>query len=129
MYYFSGFAMKAGDVIEATVNASSTTSGIAILNNLSTGKTVTHTWSSKDTYGTLCGTDAEWIVEDYSENLGLVTFADFGAVSFTGASAVTAAGTIGLDDPGAFIFDMQQESKILTNCSISSRTSVECLWL
>jgi hypothetical protein len=45
--------------------------------NISTGKTVTHTFSNEASLGSLCEYNAEWIVEDFDENGSEVTFADF----------------------------------------------------
>jgi hypothetical protein len=66
----------------------------------------------------LCEQDAEWIVEDFEEGGGLVPFANFGTVTFSGASAKTASGSVG---PGsANIIDIQQGSQVLTRSSVSS---------
>ena len=62
-YTFSGFAVKPGDSIRATVIATSTTSGTAKIENLTTGKSTTHSFSGEGSTGTLCETNAEWIVE------------------------------------------------------------------
>ena len=66
----------------------------------------------------LCEQDAEWIVEDFEENGGLVAFADFGTVTFTGASAGKSSGSSG--PSGATIIDIEQNSKVLTSVSTSS---------
>ena len=62
-YTFSNFAVSPGDVVQATVNATSKTSGTATLINLSTGESVTHSFSNEGGTGSLCLIDAEWIVE------------------------------------------------------------------
>ncbi|KAF9229985.1 peptidase A4 family-domain-containing protein [Melanogaster broomeanus] len=85
-YDFSGVSLAAGDVIKLTVTASSTTSGTAVIENLSTSQTVTKALTSS--YA-LCEADAEWIVEDFEEETLLVPFAcgAFGTIEFTNASA------------------------------------------
>jgi hypothetical protein len=61
-------------------------------------------------------------VEDFEENGGLVPFANFGTVTFTGASATTASG--GTTGPsGSVLIDIEQSSKVLTSVS-SSGSSV-----
>ena len=67
------------------VTAFSSTSGVFTITNTGTGKTLTMELTSDDT---LCMQDAEWIVEDFG--LPPQPFADFGNVTFTGATAITA---------------------------------------
>lgn len=126
---FSGISISAGDSIQMTVTATSKTSGSAVIENLTTGTTKTHTFSGESD-GSLCEYNAEWIVEDFSEctssgDCSLVPFADFGTVTFTGASAVQSGTTVG--PSGATIIDIEQNSEILTSCSASSST-VTCTY-
>lgn len=128
-YTFSGISISAGDSIQMTVTATSKTGGSAVIENLTTGTTVTHSFSGV-TDGSLCEYNAEWIVEDFSEcsssgDCELVPFADFGTVTFTGASAVKSGTTVG--PSGATIIDIEQDSEILTSCSASSST-VTCTY-
>jgi hypothetical protein len=112
-YDFDDFSLGAGDTIQMTVTASSTTAGVAKLENLSTGQSVTHSFSGET--DSLCEANAEWIVEDFSDGNSLVPFADFTTVTFTGASAVTDGNTV--DTTGATIIDMRQNNRVLTSCS------------
>ncbi|EPS99593.1 hypothetical protein FOMPIDRAFT_1124041 [Fomitopsis schrenkii] len=113
-YDFDSISFSAGDSVQLTVTASSTTSGTVVIENLSTGQTVTQDLTSSYE---LCEENAEWIVEDYEEGDSLVPFADFGTVTFTGASATTGSGSIG--PGGATLFDIQQNGEILTSSSVS----------
>ncbi|KAI8624765.1 peptidase A4 family-domain-containing protein [Xylariaceae sp. FL1651] len=124
-YDFSGFPLKAGDQIKITVTASSKKAGIATLQNLTTGKSVSHSFSNEGNQ--LCEYDAEWIVEDYEENGSLVSFANFGSVTFTGASAVKSGSTVGVS--GAAILDIKQSSSVLTDCSTSGSSTVTCSYV
>jgi len=124
-YDFSGISISAGDTIKTTVTATSKTAGKAVIENVTTGTTVTHTFSGSE-QGDLCEYDAEWIVEDFESGSSLVTFADFGTVTFTSASAVKSGTTVGVT--GASIIDIEQNSKILTSCSIPSSSSVKCVY-
>lgn len=101
--------------MKVTVTASSTTSGTAVIENLTTGKTVSESITSSSA---LCEQDAEWIVEDYEEGDSLVPFADFGTVTFTSASAGKSSGSSG--PSGATIIDIEQNNKVLTSVSTSS---------
>lgn len=51
------------------------------------GKSVTHTFTSQSK--ALQELNAEWIVEDFESGGALVPFANFGTVTFTGATATT----------------------------------------
>ena len=115
-YDFSGISISAGDVITTTVTASSTTSGTAVIENVSTGQTVTKSLSSSSA---LCEENAEWIVEDFEENGSLVPFANFGTVTFSNAVATTSSGsTVG--PSGSTIIDIEQNNQVLTSVSTSS---------
>ncbi|KAK7420921.1 hypothetical protein QQX98_002485 [Neonectria punicea] len=122
-YTFTGFAISAGDSIKMTVKANSKTSGTATIQNLTTGKSTSHTFSSQ-TYS-LCETDAEWIVEDFQSGSSLVAFADFDEFVFTDAKATTTSGsTVGVS--GATILDIRQNNKVLTDCGTSGSYGVYC---
>ena len=111
-----------------TVTATSTTSGSAVIENLTTHQTVSQGFSGV-TAGSLCEYNAEWIIEDFEECNGnscsLVPFADFGTVEFTSCSAVKHGSTVGVT--GATIFDIEQNGQILTSCSDTSST-VTCTY-
>ncbi|RSL71776.1 hypothetical protein CEP53_001337 [Fusarium sp. AF-6] len=120
-YSFSNFQVSVGDKIRMTVDASSKTKGIATLENLTTNQKVTHSFSS--TPSTLCETNAEWIVEAFQENGSQVTLADFGTVTFTGATVSGSSGSTG--PQGADIIDISPDEgqTVLAKGSISG-TSV-----
>lgn len=80
------------------------------------------------THPRLCETNAEWIVEDFSSGNSLVPFANFGTVTFTGASVTTTSGsTLGVT--GAEILDIKQSNTVLTSCSTSGTSSVTCSYV
>ncbi|BAE62645.1 unnamed protein product [Aspergillus oryzae RIB40] len=113
---FSGISISAGDKVKVTVDASSKTAGTAIVENLTTGKTVSHTFAGQDD-NALCETNAEWIMEDFSSFLSLVPFANFGTVTFTDISATSGDSSVGASN--ATIIDIQQNNKTLTSSSAS----------
>lgn len=110
-----------------TVTATSKTAGTAVIENNTKGETVTHTFTNEGSEGDLCETNAEWIVEDFEEGSSLVTFADFGTVTFTGASAKSGSSSVGVT--GATIIDIEQSSKVLTDCSTSGSSTVTCSYV
>jgi hypothetical protein len=118
------FSLKisAGDSIQMTVDASSKTAGKATIENLTTGKSVSHSFSRESS--ALCETNAEWIVEDFQSGNSLVPFADFGKFSFTSCSAGKTSGAT-VDTSGAQIMDIRQSGNILTSCSASG-SDVTC---
>ncbi|KAF5365899.1 hypothetical protein D9757_011051 [Collybiopsis confluens] len=75
---FTGFPMAAGDSITVTIQATSATSGTVTLDNNTQQKSVSKTLKAPSSTATLAGQNAEWIVEDFSVNGGLVNFVDFG---------------------------------------------------
>lgn len=125
-YDFSGIDISEGDTIKVTVTVTSKSAGVATVENVSTGTTKTHTFSSSSTQADLCEYNAEWIVEDFEQGSSLVSFADFGTVEFTSASAIKSGSTVGVT--GAQILDIQQSSKVLTTCSTPSSSSVKCVY-
>lgn len=116
---FSGFSVSVGDQVYMEVDATSKKSGVATLQNLSNGQKVSHTFTSGSTESSLCETNAEWIVEDFQSGGSLIPFANFGSITFTGASAVGSAGTV--TPRGGTIIDIQDSSsnKVLTDCATS----------
>jgi len=126
-YDFSGISIAAGNTIKVTVTATSETAGTAVIENVSTGTTVSHTFSNEASEGSLCEYNAEWIVEDYESGSSLVKFADFGTVTFTGCSATDGSGTVGTT--GATVIDIEQNGKVLTDCSVPSSSEVTCTYV
>lgn len=116
-YNFDGFTISAGDVISISVDASSTSSGTATIENTSTGQSVNHNFDG-GVQGTLCETNAEWIVEDFESGGSEVPFANFGTVTFSNAQATTGSGSVGPD--GATIMDIKQGDSVLTSSSADS---------
>jgi hypothetical protein len=75
------------------------------------------------TSGTLCGFDAEWIVEDFEEGNSLVPFADFGTVVFTDCSATAGGSTVTPGSGDAQNIYIESESgETLTKITISGST-------
>jgi len=107
-YDFSGISLSAGDIVVLRLTATSKTSGIAAIENVTTGTTLTHTFTNEASIGSLCEYDAEWIVDSSG---------DFGSVTFSDCSA----GTLGTS--GAKVIDSTDIS-----CSIPSSSEVKCTW-
>jgi len=105
-YDFTGITISAGNTLKLTIVATSTTSGTATVENVSTGQSVTHTFTAQT--GSLCGTNAEWIVEDYEQNSALVPLANFGTVTFSAAAVTEGGKTVGVS--GAQVIDMSTSS-------------------
>jgi len=115
-FNFNGISINSGDVIRLTVTASSTTSGTALIENLSNGQQVSQFITSSSA---LCEQNAEWIVEDFDSGGSQVPFCNFGTVSFTNAVAyLNGGGTISPN--GATELDILQNGQVLTSVSESS---------
>ena len=127
-YYFSNLDISTGNVIRATVNSSTSTSGIATIENLTNGQTGVRHLSSTSA---LCGRNAEWIVEDFEDGNGnQVPFANFGTVTFTDAIA-SGPGTGTYTPDGAIAItleDPENDYQVLTSVSINgSSVTIEYL--
>jgi hypothetical protein len=115
--YDFDITISEGDTITATVSSTSFTAGAAIIENVTTGKTVSKSLTSTSALG---GQNAEWIVEDYEEGSSLVKLVNWGTVTFTGATAKTA--TTSENAASAQILDIEQNGKVLTSVSVSGST-------
>jgi Peptidase A4 family len=123
----SAFSFTAGDEVSVSVTSSSSSKGKVVLNNLSTGQSVTQSVSAPDSSSTLGGQNAEWIVEDFEDNGGLVPFANFGSVLFTNAVAKTKSQTLGTS--GADIIEIEDDNgNVLTTVSIPSSSEVQLVY-
>jgi hypothetical protein len=101
------------------VNVTTTTSGSATIENLTTGKIVTKSLTSTSALG---GENAEWIVEDFEEGDSLIAFADFGKVTFTDCVAATSQSSKGVS--AATIMDIENTSdEVLTDTSVVDASS------
>jgi len=123
---FTGITISAGNSITVTVTATSTRAGTATIKNNTTGVTVTHSFSGAQVEASLCEQNAEWIVEDFESGSSLVPFANFGTVTFTGASAKK--GTTTVPVTGATIIDLEQNT-VLTNCGLVGTSGVTCTYV
>jgi len=115
-YDFS-LTVSAGDTIAISVASTSTKAGTAVIENVTTGKSVSKSLTSSYALG---GQNAEWIVEDFEENGSLIKFADFGTVEFTDCVAKTSSSSEG--PSSATVIDIEQSSKVLTTVTIGSST-------
>jgi hypothetical protein len=121
-YDFSNFPVKAGNVIQIDITATSTIKGTVKLTNVSSGKSVSQTLNAPSG-STLCRENAEWIVEDFESGGSLVALSNFGTVVFTGASAaLSTGGTEGISS--ATIIDLKQGSTTYTDVTIDSGSQV-----
>lgn len=107
--------ISAGDVMQISVHATSIVTGTATVDNLSTGQSVTHTFSEPGLQLPLCEQNAEWIVEDFLQNGSQVPFSNFGTVTFSNATAIHNGKAVG--PSGATIYDIKQNGKVLTHSS------------
>lgn len=124
-YNFVNFDIHAGDIIRLTAASSSTTSGSVLVENLTTGQSVAHTFSNESS--PLCQENADWIVEDFVTGSSLKPMANFGTVTFTNCSVTQTSGNK-LGVTGSTIINMQQNGKVMTDCSTSHGNTVSCTY-
>ncbi|KAE8313202.1 peptidase A4 family-domain-containing protein [Aspergillus transmontanensis] len=97
-----------GDVVFASVESTSNSEGVAVIENLTTGKNVTVTASAPAATATLTGQNAEWILEDLAVDGDGLTFVDFGEATFTGCVAKAGGKEYGLG--GSALYAIQDSS-------------------
>jgi len=125
---FTGIPIAAGNVIQLTVTSTSSSAGTAVIENVSTGVTVTKALTAPNTAAHLQGINAEWIVEDFEEGNSLVPFADFGSVTFTDAVAKTASESVTLSGASPIIL-VSSANKPLVSVTIASTSSLEVTYV
>ena len=123
-YDFSGISINAGDTLAISVSSSSSSAGVATIDNLSNGQSVSQNLNAPSSSSNLGGQNAEWIVEDFEEGSSLVPFANFGTVSFTSAQYTSSGGGSG-GVSGAEVLDIQQSGQTLTSVNIPSDSEVD----
>ncbi|EJD41585.1 Aspergilloglutamic peptidase, partial [Auricularia subglabra TFB-10046 SS5] len=118
--YYDDFAIGEGDKIKVTVTAFTTESGVAVIENLSTGEQVNQTLV---TPWTICEQDADWVVEDFGMSDGRAKgapFADFGTLTFTDVSvSLASGGTMGPSDVTNLI-DLKINETVYTSTSVKA---------
>ncbi|RDL42338.1 uncharacterized protein BP5553_02317 [Venustampulla echinocandica] len=124
----TAFSFKEKDVISISITSSSSTKGTIVLSNINTGKSFSKTLEAPSAAAALGGQNAEWIVEDYSQNGALVPFANFGTVHFS--ECVAKAGTTNVGTKGAEIINLKVKDtgKVLTDVTIPSESEVHVVY-
>ncbi|CAI7649456.1 unnamed protein product [Penicillium crustosum] len=112
--------LSAGDVVVAKVESFSPSKGVAIIENKSSGQSVTKTLSAPSSSATLGGQNAEWIVEDFNAGNTMVPLVNFGQVDFTGAQAEAGGKRYGVNN--AAVLDIQQNGDVKAHVEIRSDT-------
>jgi hypothetical protein len=117
-------SVSAGDVITLSVSASTSTSGTATVENLTTGLADTIDLTSTSALG---GQNAEWIVEDFMVNGALVPLANFGTVNFEDCVASTGSQNLGPGD--ATVIEIENSNGVvLTGVEIVSESAVHIVY-
>lgn len=121
------FSISPRDVISIYLTTSSKSSGSVMIDNITTGQSITTSASSSSSSAVLGGQNAEWIVEDFEINGSQVPFADFGTVLFTDAVASTSSQSVGTSD--ATIIELKDSNgRILTDVTIPSSSEVQIVY-
>ncbi|OBT89105.1 hypothetical protein VE02_01975 [Pseudogymnoascus sp. 03VT05] len=124
--YQSGLTFAPGDTLRFTVHSTSYTSGTTTVENLNNGQWVSQTYTSETDYP-LCETDAEWILEDWTQNGQPVPLYNWGTISIFDTVArnpnrqVTAA--------GADIVNININGYTLTESNVQSDGTVSVTYI
>lgn len=114
--------INAGDVVVVKVYSTSESTGVAIIENETTGESETSTVEAPQTTSTLSGQTVEWIVEDFQESGSLVTFLNFGTLEFTGMTAGALNQTYDLSK--ALLIDILHDNSIVAEASFTGSDAV-----
>ncbi|KAI1259047.1 peptidase A4 family-domain-containing protein [Xylariaceae sp. FL1019] len=115
---YSGITVTSGESVTVTATKTGTNSGVTTLT--AGGTTVTHTFSNQNS--PLPGASAEWIVEDFLSGNSLVPLADWGTVTFTGASAIINGATVTPGSGNAVNIELESGNSVVSSESISGST-------
>ncbi|RHZ45457.1 A4/G1 family peptidase [Aspergillus thermomutatus] len=121
--YDFNLAVNRGDVLVVKVESKSPSQGVAIIENQTSGQTVTKTLTAPAATATLAGQNADWIVEDFQYGDGMVPLVDFNSVVFSGTVAKAGGKSYGVSD--ATIIEMEQNGKRRTRTTILSDSKLE----
>ncbi|EUC43478.1 hypothetical protein COCMIDRAFT_28071 [Bipolaris oryzae ATCC 44560] len=120
--YLDDFEVRGGDVMQVDIATTTPTTANVRLINVSTGKDISiDATAAPDSF--LTGDNAEWVMEDFSDEGKLPPLADFGEVVFTNASAKTSTGWVE-DLGGATIINMVQDGKLVVDTHIPSLSQI-----
>ena len=108
---YDDFLINPGDVIVASVNATSTREGVCRIENLTTGLSATQIVSAPSSTATLKGWSAEWAVEDFKTAGNEVSFSEFNDVQFDGCFAKAGEIYYGVDK--ATLYDLVRDEEVL----------------
>ena len=125
--YFDDVTFDHGDSVTVTVTATSLTSGTTTFTNNSKGKSVT--FSANSTFP-LCMQDAEWIVEDFTDELeSAAMLPNFDLVHFKDASVIASDGSVlRPSDVNAWTIDIRKNGTVYTSSTLDN-TSVTCKYV
>ncbi|KAJ6084470.1 hypothetical protein N7486_011270 [Penicillium sp. IBT 16267x] len=112
-----------GDVIVASVNATSASKGICIVENLTTGESATQAVSAPKSTATLAGRSVEWVVEDFSTEGNPVDFVGFGDVQFHGCVAEDSVGGMHGTE-GTTIYDLVIDGVVVADADVVDGSTV-----
>lgn len=117
-YDFTGIDISAGDVMNISVLSISPIEGIAEIINMTKNQKVSKTLTAPTMNSALGGQNAEWIVEDFTENGESVPLTNFGKVDFTGSVTRLSTGSF-LDATNAELLDIKLNGRVMTSSKIS----------
>lgn len=116
---FPDFKLGAGDTVAVRVYSLSPSSGVAVVENKSTGQRVSQdVHAPDDGKASITGQNAEWILEDFQYGGHAVALVDFSPVDFMKCEAKTEDGEVvgvGSGSP----FEMVPDSKTLATVQVN----------
>ncbi|KAK5996784.1 Aspergillopepsin-2 [Cladobotryum mycophilum] len=114
--------VRPGDTLRLSVKATSKTTGVATIDNLTSKKSANHSFTGR--LAALCETDAEWIVERYHVDDDYVPFADFNTLTFSQCSTIENGKKAGLTDSD--VLDLVIDRSLAADCNIQNDSTLRC---
>lgn len=111
--------VQAGHNVHVEVRAQSATTGVVIVDNLTTGQSQAILIAAPSSSAAIGGQNAEWIVEDVATGSGLVPFANFGQVTMQNCIAVTNTGKL-VTLANSTVVNMLQNNAVVATPTIQS---------
>jgi hypothetical protein len=124
--YENSLTFSPGDTLRFTVHAQSTTSGTTTVENLSTGQWVSENYTSENDFP-LCETDAEWILEDWTQGGVPVPLYNWGTISIFDTIAKNPNGQV--TAAGADIVNININGQTLTQSNVQSDGTVSVTYI
>ncbi|GAB1193275.1 hypothetical protein APSETT444_002478 [Aspergillus pseudonomiae] len=114
--YYADFTVNPGDVIVASVNVTAPDQGVCLIQNQSTGETVSETVYAPDSSATVVGWDAEWVVENFDSDGAPAPLVSFDPIRFEKCAAYVGGVGHGLEN--ATVYELVKNNVVVAGVKV-----------